>query len=100
MDTDELSVEAYKAIITESELFNDDLTLQFGLLSDDCSDEDEFLEKSLKLIKKIKSYGPNTLDEIFFGHPPSHKEIIRALDKILKNIEKVQKIPIGERTFE
>lgn len=100
METDDLSVEAYKAIFTESELFNDDLTLQFGLLTDDCEDEDEFLIKSLKLIKKMRGYGPNTLDDIFFGHPPPKKEFIRALDKILKNIAEVQKIPLEKRTIE
>ncbi len=59
MDTDELSHEAYQAIIVTAEKFHHDLTLQFGLLSYDCKDEDEYLENSKKLIgnwsKNIKS---------------------------------------------
>lgn len=49
MDTDELSEEAYHAIMIEAEWFNHDLTLQFGLLSYECKDENDFLEKSLIL---------------------------------------------------
>ena len=32
MDTGDLSEEAYRAIMIEAEIFNHDLTLQFGLL--------------------------------------------------------------------
>jgi len=32
---------------------------------------------------------------IFFDNPPSKKEFKKALDKILKNIEHVRKIPNG-----
>lgn len=42
MDTDDLSEEAYKGVMLEAEKFNHDLTLQFGLRSEDCLDEDEF----------------------------------------------------------
>jgi hypothetical protein len=52
MDTDDLSKEAYKGIIAEAENFDPDLTLQFGLLSYDCANEDEYLDKSKELIKK------------------------------------------------
>ena len=50
MDTDDLSREAYRAIISEAEKFNHDLTLQFGLQSGDCKDEQEFIDKSTQLI--------------------------------------------------
>jgi hypothetical protein len=46
MDTDDLSVEAYKAVILESGKFHADLILQFGLLAEDCNDEGEFLAAS------------------------------------------------------
>ena len=45
MDTGDFSEEAYKAIIVEAEMFNHDLTLQFGLLSSDCKNENDFIEK-------------------------------------------------------
>lgn len=100
MDTVDLSVEAYKAIISESEEFSENVTLQFGLLSDHCNDEDDFLEKSHRMIKKMKNYGSDKLHEMFFGHPPPKKEYVHALEKILKNIAEVQKIPFEKRTFE
>jgi hypothetical protein len=36
MDTGDLSEETYRAIMIETEVFNHDLTLQFGLLSGYC----------------------------------------------------------------
>ena len=44
MDTGDLSEETYQAIMIEAEIFNHDLTLQFGLLSGDCIDEEVFIE--------------------------------------------------------
>jgi len=42
MDTDDLSIPTYKeGIILEAERFNHDLTLQFGLLSSSCKDDEE-----------------------------------------------------------
>ena len=45
MDTGDLSEEVYLAIMIEAERFDHDLTLQFGLLSYHCNDEDDFIEK-------------------------------------------------------
>ena len=50
MDTDDLSKEAYQGIIIEAEKFNHDLTLQFGLLADDCEGEIEYIEKSEQFV--------------------------------------------------
>ena len=36
MDTDDLSIPTYTGVIIETEKFNHDLTLQFGLLALDC----------------------------------------------------------------
>ena len=36
MDTDDLSNEAYEAVIIEAERFHHNLTLHFGVLADDC----------------------------------------------------------------
>ena len=54
MDTDELSRETYRAILLEAEKFNHDLTLRFGLLSYDCNDEQEYIEKSERLIEGLR----------------------------------------------
>ena len=86
MDTDELSEEAYHAIMIEAEMFNHDLTLQFGLLSGDCADENDFIEKSILLITAMRNYDEIDLDDLFFGNPPEMNDFHIALTKILDNI--------------
>ena len=100
MDTDDLSKEAYQAIIIEAERFNHDLTLQFGLLSYDCSDEKEFIEKSEQLIESIKKANSSDLSDIFFGNIPNLENLDETLDRIKKNINKVRQIPLDKRHFD
>ncbi|MBE0424715.1 MAG: hypothetical protein IBX66_12400 [Lutibacter sp.] len=70
IDTRDLSEETYRAIMIEAEIFNHDLTLKFVLLSSECEDENDFIEKSILLIYEMKKYGKTGLDIIFFGSPP------------------------------
>ena len=100
MDTDDLSREAYKGVITEAEKFNHDLTLQFGLLSSRCDDENEYLEESRKLIEEIRALDPADLEDLFFGVMPDVDKLNIALDNILKNIEKVERLPISKRKYD
>ena len=100
MDTDDLSQEAYKAIIIEAELFDHNLTLRFGLLSSDCEDEAEYLNKSIKLATALKKVSNYTLENIFFGEPPSRENLNKVLDKIIDNIKTVTKIPFEKRHFD
>ena len=100
MDTGDLSRETYSAILIESEKFNHDLTLQFGLLSYECDEEKDFIEKSIQLIKKIKIADFEYLEDIFFGNVPNQVKLNETLHKILDNISKVKKIPITERHFD
>lgn len=99
MDTDELSEQTYKAIIIEAELFNHDLTLQFGVLSSSCKDEDDYIKKSLDLIEEMKTYDKIDLDDMFFGNPPEMKAFQFTLNKIEGNIKKVKRIPLHKRTY-
>jgi hypothetical protein len=99
MDTDDLSIEAYKAVIVEAERFNHDLTLQFGLLSSKCIDEQDYLDKSKKLIDRMKRLTEGEFFDMFFGNPPEKDDFYLALDKILENIDKVIQIPIDKRTL-
>ncbi|MCE5347371.1 MAG: hypothetical protein LLG13_13940 [Bacteroidales bacterium] len=92
MDTDDLSQEAYKAIMIEAERFNHDLTLRFGVLSGDCNDEEEYLKKSLLLIEKIKKAKKYQLEDMFFGDVPDIDQLNKILDRIIENIERVKKI--------
>jgi hypothetical protein len=86
MDTGDLSEETYRAIMIEAERFNHDLTLQFGLLSGECKDENDFIEKSIQLTEGMKKYDEIDLDDMFFGNPPKMKDFHYVLRKILENI--------------
>jgi DNA-binding XRE family transcriptional regulator len=100
MDTDDLSQEAYKAVIIEAELFDHNLTIRFGLLSYDCEDEEQFLNESIKLATALKKVSNNTLDDIFFGEPPNKEKLNKVLDKIISNINAVNKIPIDKKHYD
>jgi len=99
MDTGDLSDETYRAILSEAESFNHDLTIQFGVLSGMCENEEDFIEKSIALIEEMKSYDEIDLDDIFFGNPPERKAFDKVLQTILKNIEEVKKIPLEKRNY-
>lgn len=99
MDTDDLSEEAYKAIIFEAEKFDQNLTLQFGLLSTNCKNEEEFLLESIKLIDEIIDLSEEELNDVFFGEDPDKVKLTKTLAKIKSNIEKVKNIPVKERKF-
>lgn len=101
MDTDELSNETYKAILITSEKFNHNLTLQFGLLASDCTDDNDYLEKASQLIIDWKSDLANSINYIFFD---TEKPTISSFENILLKIQsqsaKVIRIPVEKRTFE
>ena len=100
MDTGDLSEETYRAIMIEAEMFNHDLTLQFGLLSSNCKDENDFIEKSIQLIKKMKKYDDINLDNMFFGNPPNMNNFHIALKRLLDNIVELKKIPTEHRKYD
>jgi len=100
MDTDQLSHEAYQAIIVTAEKFHHDLTLQFGLLSYDCEDENEYLQNSKKLIGKWSKNIKSAIGDIFFEYPPESAAFKIILQTILENISKVEKIPFEDRRFD
>ena len=74
MDIGDLSEKTYQAIMMEAERFHHDLTLEFGLLSDECDDEKVFIEKSKMLIGEMLKYDAIDRGDIFFGNPPKKKE--------------------------
>jgi hypothetical protein len=100
MDTDDLSTETYKAVITTAAKFHSDLALQFGLLADSCQNEMEYLKETKNLIKEIKEMDDFELEEIFFDSPPNKIKLLAALDKILENILNVEKIPTDKRHYD
>ena len=90
IDTDDLSDKTYKAIMVEAEKFNHDLTLQFGLLSHQCKNENDFIAKAELLINEMTKYNLADLDDMFFGNPPPKKEFYAALKKITANIKNLK----------
>ena len=100
MDTDDLSSEAYDAVIIEAEKLIHDLTLQFGVLSSSCKDEKEYLEKSKQLPGEIKKLDNFELEDLFFGNVPNRKNMELTLNKIISNIEEVNKLLIDKRKYD
>jgi hypothetical protein len=100
MDTDDLSQEAYRAIIIEADKFHEDLTLQFGVMAYSCGNEREYLAEAKKLIKEIKSINNSNLSDIFFSSPQDKKHLHSALEKILNNMLEVEKIPENKRHYD
>lgn len=94
MDTDDLSREAYNGIIIESERLTHDLTLHFGLLSYDCKNETEYIDKAEKLTREILELEDYELNDLFWGNPPDNEKLNFTLRKIINNIEEVKHIPI------
>ena len=100
MDTDDLSTETYQAIIAEAEKFNHDLTLQFGEMASSCEDEKAYLMEAKELIMEIRKMDKDDLSDLFFGNPPAKNNLYQALDRILKNIAEVEKIPEESRHYD
>ncbi len=100
MDTYDLSREAYIGILIEAEELTHDLTLLFGLLSYKCKDETEFIYKAEKLTREIMQMEDYELDDIFWGNPPEKEKLDLTLKKIIRNIEKVNKIPFEKRHYD
>lgn len=88
MDTSDLSEQAYRAIMIQAECFNHDLTIQFGVLSGDCKDENDFIQKSEELVREMLNYNAHQMEWIFFGNPPSKKDFHKALNANLKIFRK------------
>jgi hypothetical protein len=100
MDTDDLSVEAYHAVILTAERFHHDLTLQFGVLAADCDDEEEYLNECLKLIRELKRLKRDQLSDVFFDNEPDITEFKKALDQIKEAIDRVKSIDVSKRKFD
>lgn len=101
MDTDDLSRETYSAVLITAEKFHHDLTLQFGLLSYDCDNDNEFLNESEALINNWleQSDLKYVVEDIFFDDPPNTTDFRNVLKSILGNILNVRRIPIENRIF-
>ena len=103
MDTDDLSREAYNGILIEAEMLTHDLTLRYGVLSSECKNEEEYLQKAEKLTKQIMEIietADYRLEELFWGNPPDKDKLKSTLKNILRNIGKVKSIPVEKREYD
>ncbi|MCU4166756.1 hypothetical protein [Carboxylicivirga caseinilyticus] len=100
MDTDDLSKESYEGILIEAEKLTYDLTLQFGVLSGDCKNETDYVDRAEKLTREILQAEDWELDDLFWGNPPDREKLNFTLKKIIGNIEKIKKIPIENRHYD
>lgn len=102
MDTDDLSIPTYNGIILETEKFNHDLTLQFGVLASNCKNDDDYLNQIEGMVKEW--LGDSNFDvvanEIFFGEVVDLEEFRAMLEKLLSNIKDIRKTPMVEREYE
>lgn len=100
MDTDNLSLEAYEGILIEAEKLSHDLTIHYGLLSYDCKDETEYLDKAEKLTKEFLKVDAGRLEDLFWGNALPKDDLDSTLQRILSNIEKIREIPEEERHYD
>jgi hypothetical protein len=100
MDTDDLSRESYYGILIEAEKLTHDLTLHYGVLSGDCKNESEYIDKAEKMTREIMLAEDWELDDLFWGNPPVKEKLEFTCKKILENIEKVKSIPLEKRKFD
>lgn len=100
MDTDDLSEEAYAAVLIESEKFHHDLTLQFGLLADGSKNENDYLDRCKKAIEEMRQFDQIDMEDVFFDRVPTVAQLRAALNRVSKNIDKVLAIPLKKRTFD
>jgi hypothetical protein len=100
MDTDDLSIEAYEGVLIEAEKLTHDLSLHYGLLASDCKNEADYLTKAEKLSRELLQVEAWELDDLFWGNPPDTDKLNATLQKIIKNIEKIKKIPIENRHYD
>ena len=100
MDTDDLSKESYEGIIMEEEKLTHDLTVYYGVLSIECKNETEYIDKAEELTREIMQAEDWELDDLFWGNPPEKEKLNFTCERKLENIEKVKSIPIEKREFD
>lgn len=100
MDTDDLSKESYEGIIMESEKFTHDLTLHYGVLSYECENETEYIDKAEELTREIMEAEDWEFDDLFWSNPPNKEKLFFTCKKILENIKKIKSIPIEKRKYD
>ncbi len=90
MDTRQLSPLTYKAILDEAGRFHPDLALQFGMLARLSVNEQDYISKSMELIRFMSQYSDADIDAVFLETPLSSAQFHDALNHISANIKTLQ----------
>ncbi len=102
MDTDDLSILAYKSIIMEDEKFNHNFSLQCGILASSWKDDDETLNKAEILFNDWLQVNnlENIINGTFLRQKVNKNAFRKTLNKVLANFAEISKIPMDYREFE
>jgi hypothetical protein len=99
MDTNDLSEQAYRCLIT-AEGFSHDLTIEFGVLASRSGNENEFLKEAKLMIQEIEEEIDYFLEENIREEHRDKKKLIETLKQIESNIDETLEIPFEKRTFD
>lgn len=94
MDTDDLSRKAYEGILIEAEKITHDLTLHYGLLSGDCKNEAEYIDKAEKMTREIMIADDWETDDLFWGNRRKGKNWNLPAGKSQKILSKLDPYPL------
>lgn len=86
MNTNELSLKVYEAILLTAEQAHKDLALQFGMLAKLSKDEADYISKSKQLIALMQSYDADEVDAIFVENPLTVNAFKSTLQTITANV--------------
>jgi hypothetical protein len=96
MDTDELTEMAYECLrIAESTCHY--LTLEFGAMSNNLNNEDDYLKGVLKRVKNIKKNPLEFIEYWDLEAELSERSLNSCLNDLEKHIQKVLETPIQDR---
>jgi hypothetical protein len=95
---DELSLEAFNATIASAALFKPELAAAFEMITEQCPDEDTYLDLCLKFVVELRSDPDKKLRSIFGEDGVSdHDLFLFTLDRIEGDVRMVLRKPLKSR---
>ncbi|NOQ70663.1 MAG: hypothetical protein GQ574_01605 [Crocinitomix sp.] len=70
--------------------FDYDLSLKYESLLKECESEDEFLDKSVQLAKKMKKYDKKEFEFLFYRDRPTKRDFHYLLARMIDNINEIK----------
>lgn len=63
--------------------------MHYGVLSYDCKNESQYIDKAEELTREILQADEYELDDLFWDNPPDKENLDFTLKRILENIKKI-----------